>query len=103
VTYRVEVTEQAQADAEAAYEWIVEHRSREQGERWYRGLLRQIATLSKSPLRCPLAGESDKFPHKLRVLLYGKRGNKYRVIFTVENDTAVVLFVHHSARDELQP
>lgn len=66
-------------------------------------MLRQIGTLSKSAGRCPLADESGKFSCELRVLLYGKRRNTYRIIFTIEDDTAHVLFVHHSARDELKP
>jgi plasmid stabilization system protein ParE len=103
VTYRVEITEQAQSDADEAFAWIAEHLSREQAERWYRGLLREIATLSRSPGRCPVADESSRFPYELRVLLYGKRRNKYRVIFTIQADAVFVLFVHHSARDELHP
>lgn len=103
MTYRVEVTERAQADTESAYAWIAANISPEQAERWYRGLLRQIATLSKLARRCPLADESDRFPHELRVLLYGKRRNTYRIIFTIEDETVYVLFVHHSARDGLKP
>lgn len=103
MTYRIEITERAAADAESAYAWIAEHISPEQAERWYRGLLRQIATLSKSARRCPLADENDRFPHELRVLLYGKRRSTYRVLFTIEGDTVYVLFVHHGARDELKP
>jgi mRNA-degrading endonuclease RelE of RelBE toxin-antitoxin system len=32
-----------------------------------------------------------------------KRRNTYRIVFTIRADTVHVLFVHHAARDELEP
>jgi hypothetical protein len=58
--------------------------------------------LTQQPLRCPLATESDKFPEEPRDLLFGKRKNKYRIILAIRNDD-VVLYVHHAARQELEP
>ena len=62
-----------------------------------------METLTRHPLRCPRAAESDRFPEELRELLYGKRKNKYRIIFTIRGSEVVVLYVHHSARKELEP
>jgi plasmid stabilization system protein ParE len=91
VTYRLRVTAQAVADADLAYAWIAEHSSPAQAERWYQGLFKQMETLTRQPLRCPRAAESDKFVEELRELLYGKRKNKYRIIFAIRNNDVVVL------------
>jgi plasmid stabilization system protein ParE len=103
VTYRLRVTARAVADADEAYAWIAEHLSPVQAERWYQGLFKQTETLTQQPLRRPLAAESDQLPEELRELLYGKRKNKYRIIFAIRDDDVVVLYVHHAARKELEP
>jgi plasmid stabilization system protein ParE len=103
VTYRLRVTARAVADADEAYAWIAEHLSPDQAERWYQGLFKQMETLTRHPTRCPRAAESDKFPEELRQLLYGKRRNKHRIIFAIRDNYVVVLFIHHSSRDELEP
>ncbi len=102
MTYRLRVTAQAVGDADEAYAWIAEHLSPAQAERWYQGLFKQMETLIRQPLRCPLAAENPRFPFEIRELLYGKRKNKYRIIFTIRNDDVVVLYVHHGARKELE-
>jgi plasmid stabilization system protein ParE len=103
MTYRLRVTAQAVGDADEAYAWIAEHASPAQAERWYQGLFKQMETLTRHPSRCPLAAESPRFPFEIRQLLYGKRKNKYRILFTIRNDDVVVLYVHHGARKELEP
>lgn len=103
MTFRIEITARAQADADAAYEWIAAHLSPARAERWYQGLFQKIEILQHQPLRCPLAAENDKFPEEIRELLYGKRPNRYRIIFTLRDDVVVILFIHHGARDEIQP
>ncbi len=103
MTYRLRVTARAVGDADEAYAWIAEHLSPTQAERWYQGLFKQMETLTRQPSRCPLAAENRKFPFEIRELLYGKRKNKYRIIFTARNDDVVVLYVHHGARTELEP
>jgi hypothetical protein len=59
--------------------------------------------LARHPLRHPRAAESDKFPEEVRELLYGKHKNKHRILYTIRDEEIVVLFVHHSSRDELKP
>ncbi len=102
MTYRFEISDRARADADEAYAWIAQ-RSPEQAERWYQGLFKQIETLTSHPLLYPVAAENAKFPDEIREMLYGKRQNKYRIVFTIRDDTVVVLYVHHGARDELGP
>ncbi len=103
--YRIEISARAQADADAAYAWMAETISPAFAESWYQGLFKQIETLAQHPLRCPLAAETDRFPEEIRELIHGKRRHhhKYRILFTVNQDVVVILFVHHSARKELEP
>jgi plasmid stabilization system protein ParE len=90
-------------DADAASQWIAEHHSPVRAERWYQGLFARIETLTRQPLRCPVIAESRRFPEELRELLYGRRNNKYRIIFTIRGSDVVILYIHHGARGELRP
>ena len=103
MNYRLRVTARAVADADQAHAWIAEHLSPAKAERWYQGLFKHMETLTRQPARCPRAAESDKFPEELRELLYGKRKNKYRIIFTIRDADVVVLYVQHAARKEIEP
>jgi plasmid stabilization system protein ParE len=103
--YLIQVTARAQADADEAYAWLAENISPAYAETWYQGLFEQFELLKRHPLRCPLAAENDRFPVEIRELIYGKRrrGHKHRIIFTIQEDVVVILFVHHSARQQLEP
>ena len=81
--YRIRVTARAMGEADAAAEWIAEHLSPAQAERWYQGLFTQIETLTSQPLRCPVIAEGRRFNEELRELLHGKRKSKHRIIFTI--------------------
>jgi plasmid stabilization system protein ParE len=50
------------------------------------------------PSICSIAPESDYFGREIRQLLYGKRPQKYRVLFEFRDDRVVVLRVRHSSR-----
>jgi plasmid stabilization system protein ParE len=89
--------------ADAAAQWIAEHSSPAQAERWYQGLFERIETLTSQPLRCPVIAESRRFPEELRELLYGKRNKKYRIVFAIRGADVVILYIHHGARGELRP
>jgi plasmid stabilization system protein ParE len=94
--YRVEPTDKALEDAGEAYFWVNEQ-SESAALRWYEGLMKAFRSLERSPLRCPLAPESAFFEEKIRQLIYGK----YRILFTVEDETVFILRVRHSAREYL--
>ena len=96
--YLVEPTDKALVDAGEAYFWISEQ-SEGAALRWYEGLLKAFRSLEKNPLRCSLAPESDFFEEEIRQLIYGK----YRILFTVEDETVFVLRVRHSAQEYLKP
>jgi plasmid stabilization system protein ParE len=107
MTYPVEITPFAIADAEQAYLWLRE-RSPETAAAWYNGLFDAIDSLEKMPYRCPLAPESEDLDIELRQLLYGKRGQQYRILYTVEIDemsgeeVVRVQRIRHKAQDTLK-
>jgi mRNA-degrading endonuclease RelE of RelBE toxin-antitoxin system len=52
----------------------------------------------------PWRPKATKFPAEIRELLHGKRKqDRYRIIFQVIEHTVYVLYVRHTARDEIEP
>lgn len=99
--YTVLIEPRASRDLEAALEWMtVEHNS--VINEWYRGILDAILSLECFPARCHLAPENANVPYELRQLMYGKRRNAYRILFTIRGVRVHVLHIRHSARDWIQ-
>ena len=103
MTYHLIIEPTAGRGIREAVRWKTAHAFPALAARWYNGLLKKIDTLKTHPNRCPLAAESHKFPEDIRELLYGRRRNTYRIIFTLRGDTVHILYVEHAARDELEP
>jgi len=68
VNYRVEVTHNAQAEADAAYRWLAERTAH--AAAWFDGLEVAIESLAELPSRWPLARESEEVVEPVRQLLY---------------------------------
>lgn len=107
MTYRVALSEAAEAETEAAYLWLL-RRAPERAARWYEGLLAAIGSLAEFPDRCPLARENGLFEQEIRQLLHGRGRNAYRILFTIFEPDAVesepvvrVLHVRHCAQRDL--
>lgn len=101
--YTVVNTRRAERDLLAAAHWWAENRSPAQADRWLEAIHKKIESLAKSPLRCPLAPEHERFSTELRELHFGvRRRPTHRIIFTVAEDVVLVLAVRHVAQDELQ-
>lgn len=98
--YRVIIQPSAQRDIDEAFAWLVE-RNENAAIRWFNGILEVVTTLKQCPERCPLALENDFFEEEIRQVLYGKRQHKYRLLFTISDDTVQVLHVRHGARLQL--
>jgi plasmid stabilization system protein ParE len=106
MTYRIIIEPTAEREIRAAVRWKVEHASGTVAARWYDGLIKKIDTLRRDPSRCPLAAESDRFPEEIRELIHGrggKRVHRHRILFTIREDAVHVLYVRHTARDEVEP
>jgi plasmid stabilization system protein ParE len=96
--FRVEITEEAERDAQDIIEWLLSQEAGGTGLRWFEGLEKAIASLEALPLRCPLAPENEAFPFEVRHLLYGRRPHIYRVVFNVESETVYILHIWHGRR-----
>src|SRR5271163_4295510 len=101
---RIVVEPTAEREIRSAVRWKTENASPTVAARWYNGLIKKIDTLRRHPSRCPLAAENDKFPEEIHELLYGRGGkqkHKHRIIFTIREDAVHILYVRHTARDEM--
>lgn len=85
----------AQAEALDAAEYIATHSPRN-AKRWYAGLERAIASLSRFPHRCAFALEAEYLQQPLRHYVY----KSHRIIFAIDEAklTVRVLHVRHSAQ-----
>jgi plasmid stabilization system protein ParE len=100
MTYRVHIQPSAEADLENAYQWIARDAPLA-AARWYKGLVEALDTLHVFPERCPLAPEDRAFPETIRQLLYGRRRQRYRILFTIEADRVEILHIRHGSRQHL--
>lgn len=96
MNYKVELTEQAEREANEAYDWIAEQ-SPPNAINWFNGLVDAVETLQSFPERCPVAPESEDVGREIRHLIYGK----YRILFAIEITTVFVLHVRHGAQKYL--
>lgn len=103
MTYRLRISRRALADADEAYEWMCDNLSQSYADRWYEGLLATIEELALQPMLHPHAMESHEHPIPIREALYGRRKSRHRILFTVQDDEVVVLYIHHSSRGKLEP
>lgn len=65
---------------------------------WYNGLLAALASLEQDPKRCAVAPDQDAFPEEVRQLLYGKRRDVYRIMFSIRGVTVYVLHIRHGSQ-----
>jgi plasmid stabilization system protein ParE len=100
MAYRVRLTPEAEADIEEMYRWLIA-RTPLRGAEWFNGMMDASESLASHPQRCPLAPETPFFPEEIRQLLYGKGRGVHRILFTIKDDSVVVLHVRHGARKHL--
>ena len=73
MAFRVELSDRAQSDIAAIYDWLRSQQAGDPGERWFVAPRSAIASLSALPSRCPVAPESRDAPIEVRQLLYGRK------------------------------
>lgn len=100
MAFQVDVTDGAKAQIRQAYFWHKQNLPT-LADSWLDGLLKALDTLKQFPNRCPLAPEHDEFEEEVHQLLYGKRNNAYRILFTVQGETVYILHVRHHAQARL--
>jgi hypothetical protein len=75
-------------------------------ERWFNGVIHEIASLSEMPARCPAAPESEDLGQEVRVLLHGRSKRLYKIYYAIDYETPSagmvrVFHVRHWARKPL--
>jgi plasmid stabilization system protein ParE len=98
MAFRVNLTAEADHDLDAILEWLMAQQAGETGLRWFRGLKDTLESLRELPHRCSFAPENVEFPFEVRQILYGRKPHQYRVLFTIEVDTVIVLHIRHGRR-----
>lgn len=73
MTYRIEISSVAEAEADSAFMRLSQVTSLDRASQWHSGLLSAIESLSTMPKRCPLAKENEYFSQEIRQFLYGQR------------------------------
>ncbi len=101
LAFRVKPTANAKQDAREILAWLRSEGAGETGVRWLEGVQKAIASFSEMPTQCGLAPESKNFHVEVRQLLYGSTHYRYRILFTIEDDTVVVLHIRHGRRNPL--
>ena len=96
--YQVSFTEQAEAEADQAFQWISQD-SPASAVSWFNGLVDAIESLASFPERCPLAPESEEVQREIRQLLYGK----FRILYFIHAKGVFVLHIRHGAQKYLSP
>jgi plasmid stabilization system protein ParE len=102
MTYRVIIQPKAERDIQQAAQYILDQsKSPATALRWVRGIRAKLDTLKAHPLRCPIDPDSVVYGAEVRLLLFGKKRGRYRILFTIQSDMVRILTVRHSARQSL--
>lgn len=102
MAFSVRLLAAAQADAARIYE-RVKAAAPLQGPLWYNRLIAAVESLKEFPRRCGYAPENSRFSVEIRQLLFGKKPNVYRVLFTIEGNTVYVLRIRSPRQQPLEP
>jgi len=101
MVFRVELSDRAQADIAAIYDWLVSQRAGDAGQRWFVAFRDAVNSLSTLPTRCAISPESADSPVEIRQLLYGRKPHVYRIMFSIQDDVVQILHVRHGRRRPL--
>ena len=102
MSHRVIIKRKAQRDLDESLVWWSRHGKAAAAEWRERFVTNVIATLEHDPNRFPAAEEAAEVGLDLRVMLYGRRRQVYRVLFTIEENIVSIHRVRHAAQDWLK-
>lgn len=103
MTYRVRLTEGAEADYEERLTSLAE-RSPDAARKLHASYLKALERLRDFPLSCGLSHENPRFDEELRHLLFGVyRKRRYRALFTIRGDEVVILAIRAPGERPVRP
>jgi plasmid stabilization system protein ParE len=100
MTYRVRLQPAALEGLDQAYRYAARN-APGTAARWFNRFYEALQTLSQNPDRCSFALENRKSKRELRQLLYGRKPNVFRAVFTLEGSTVWILRIRRAARRPL--
>lgn len=100
MSFEVIITPSAKADIFEINAWLLENYSN-LAEKWLFGLSQAVMSLSKFPERCPISSESEAFDFIVRQLLYGRKPNVYRILFSVRDEKVYILRIRSTRQQSL--
>jgi plasmid stabilization system protein ParE len=101
MAFRVEPSAQAQQDLNDILEWLLEQGAGEAALRWFFKLEEAIASLSEMPLVIPSPPRARNFHLTCVNSFTDFRPHQYRVLYTIENDMVILLYIRHGRRRRL--
>ena len=96
--FRVELSVQAEREADAILAWLEEQGAGRTGIDWVLALEDAVLSLERMPARCPLAMESKSFPYEVRELRYGRKPHVYRILFSIRGEVVEIHHIRHARR-----
>jgi plasmid stabilization system protein ParE len=100
VKFQVIITPSAKADIFETNTWLLENYP-DLANDWIWGIAQAVASLSKFPERCAVSSESEAFDVVVRQLIYGKKPNMYRILFSIQNEKVYILRVRSTKQKGL--
>ena len=96
--YQIVFSPTALEDLDSTLAWLADEAPEKVAE-WYQSIKTHIDTLKHLPEAHPLAAENGLWgTEELRQLLFQGYPSKYRVIYTLKDDTVQILSIRHGAR-----
>lgn len=96
-THQVIVHRLAMSDLELAYMFVFKTGG-SQATAWYQRFVEHLQSLRVHPERCPISRESSRVFFEIRELLFGRRQNVFRVLFTIDGETVRILRIVRAQR-----
>jgi plasmid stabilization system protein ParE len=101
--FAISITQQAKQDAPIIYDWIAERAPRG-AERWYEAFQNALDRLESDAHRHALAPESEFFSNEIKQLLFKThKGLPYRILYSISDQTVVVLPVRGPGQELVRP
>ncbi|YCM46955.1 type II toxin-antitoxin system RelE/ParE family toxin (plasmid) [Verrucomicrobiaceae bacterium 227] len=96
--YQIVFSPTALEDLDSTLAWLAKE-APEKVTEWYQSIKTHINTLKYLPEAHPLAPENGLWgTAELRQLLFKAYPSKYRILYTVKDDTVQILSIRHGAR-----
>jgi len=102
MTFHVITPRRARQDYERCLDYIAAH-SKPGAVSWAKAFDKALARLEDFADTCPLAVEDDRVDFEVREIPFKtRRGLKYRILFTIQDGSVVILHVRGPGQDYLE-